>query len=150
MQIQQIESLFGSGRGCLHEVINLHLFPVAGAVIPKRIVDRIGLVSVVPGLIVVALAWTTKEPVHAAEVQGRPVSLNWSALPGATRRLWESFIEGVEAHERVHGDFIMEMARKIEAVSVGIEPACSSMQETPMPRSFFRFAASRLRLAKLA
>ena len=40
--------------------------------------------------------------------------------------------------------------RRATALSVGMAPACSSMQETPMPRSFLRFADSRLRLLKLA
>ena len=35
-----------------------------------------------------------------------------------------------------------------DALSVGSAPACSSMQEMPMPRSFLRRAASRLRLLK--
>ena len=54
-------------------------------------------------------------------------------LPAATHRLWESFIEGVEAHERVHGDFIREMVGKIEAVSVGLsaadDPECRKIRE---------------------
>ena len=36
------------------------------------------------------------------------------------------------------------------APSVGSAPACSSMQDMPMPRSFLRFADSRLRFLKLA
>jgi hypothetical protein len=36
------------------------------------------------------------------------------------------------------------------APSVGVPPACSSMQEMPMPRSFPRLAASRLRAFTLA
>ena len=54
-------------------------------------------------------------------------------LPAATRGLWESFIEGVEAHERVHGDFIREMVGKIEAVSVGLsvadDPECRKIRK---------------------
>lgn len=41
-------------------------------------------------------------------------------LPAAIRRNWETFIAGVAAHERVHGDFIKEMVREIEAQSVGL------------------------------
>jgi len=37
-----------------------------------------------------------------------------------------------------------------EAISVGIAPECSSMQETPMPRYFLRLAAGALALVKLS
>ena len=37
-----------------------------------------------------------------------------------------------------------------EASSIGSAPACSSMQEMPMPRSFLRLADWRLRLLKLS
>jgi predicted secreted Zn-dependent protease len=54
-------------------------------------------------------------------------------LPAATRPLWQTFIDGVEAHERVHGDFIKHMVREIEAVSVGLraenDPNCSKVRE---------------------
>ncbi|MFC6489501.1 DUF922 domain-containing Zn-dependent protease [Nitratireductor sp. GCM10026969] len=50
-------------------------------------------------------------------------------LPPATRRLWQTFIEGVEKHERVHGDIILDVVKKIEAVSVGLtvadDPDCT-------------------------
>lgn len=49
-------------------------------------------------------------------------------LPASTRKLWETFIEGVRAHERVHGEIITDIARKIEAVSIGLtmpdDPDC--------------------------
>jgi predicted secreted Zn-dependent protease len=35
------------------------------------------------------------------------------SLPVATRGLWDRFIEGIEAHERVHGEFILDMVKKI-------------------------------------
>lgn len=47
-------------------------------------------------------------------------------LPAATRKLWETFIEGVRAHERVHGEIITDITRKIEAVSIGL-----TMQDDP-------------------
>ncbi|WP_173931173.1 DUF922 domain-containing protein [Chelativorans sp. Marseille-P2723] len=53
-------------------------------------------------------------------------------LPAKTRRLWESFIAGVEAHERVHGQIIVDVVRKIQAVSVGLadrdDPDCSKVR----------------------
>lgn len=54
-------------------------------------------------------------------------------LPTATQRLWETFIAGVEAHERVHGEIIIDIVRKIEATSVGLsvpgDPDCSKVRE---------------------
>ena len=40
-------------------------------------------------------------------------------LPASTRKSWQKFIAGVEAHERVHGGFIKDMVKEIEAISVG-------------------------------
>ncbi|WEX07698.1 DUF922 domain-containing protein [Chelativorans sp. AA-79] len=54
-------------------------------------------------------------------------------LPPETGRLWEAFIAGVEKHERVHGEIILDMVRKIEAVSVGLttsdDPDCKKIRE---------------------
>lgn len=41
-------------------------------------------------------------------------------LPPGTARLWRTFIAGVEKHERVHGRFILDTVKKIEAASVGL------------------------------
>jgi predicted secreted Zn-dependent protease len=45
---------------------------------------------------------------------------------------WDTFITGVTAHEKVHGDFIKEMVREIEAVSVGMtvenDPNCKKIR----------------------
>lgn len=45
---------------------------------------------------------------------------------------WETFIAGVTAHEKVHGDFIKDMVREIEAVSVGMtvenDPSCQKIR----------------------
>lgn len=45
---------------------------------------------------------------------------------------WETFIAGVTAHEKVHGDFIKDMVREIEAVSVGMtvenDPNCQKIR----------------------
>ena len=46
---------------------------------------------------------------------------------------WKTFIAGVEAHERVHGDYIEELARQIEAVTVGLsvadDPGCRKIRK---------------------
>lgn len=53
-------------------------------------------------------------------------------LPASTRRSWQHFIAGVEAHERVHGQFIKDMVKEIEAMSVGFsvpdDPKCSKIR----------------------
>jgi len=53
-------------------------------------------------------------------------------LPAHTQRLWDVFIAGVEKHERVHGEIILEMTRQIEAMSVGIraedDPDCQKVR----------------------
>lgn len=53
-------------------------------------------------------------------------------LPASTRKSWQKFIAGVEAHERVHGGFIKDMVKEIEAVSVGFsvpdDPKCSKIR----------------------
>lgn len=53
-------------------------------------------------------------------------------LPPATARRWETFISGVEAHERVHGEMIVDMVREIEAATVGLtvedDPGCRKIR----------------------
>jgi predicted secreted Zn-dependent protease len=53
-------------------------------------------------------------------------------LPPATQRLWDAFIAGIETHERVHGETILDMVRKIEALSVGLtvadDPNCKKIR----------------------
>ncbi len=44
-------------------------------------------------------------------------------LPLATKASWESFIEGVETHERWHGETIKQMVKEIEAYSLGLTAA---------------------------
>lgn len=41
-------------------------------------------------------------------------------MPAATKRLWETFVAGVTAHEKVHGEMIVDLVKAIEAVSVGL------------------------------
>jgi predicted secreted Zn-dependent protease len=53
-------------------------------------------------------------------------------LPPLTQKLWDTFIAGIRAHEKVHGDIITDMVRKIEAASVGLsmpdDPKCSKVR----------------------
>lgn len=44
-------------------------------------------------------------------------------LPAATGERWQAFIEGIAAHEKVHGAMIVDLVREIEAVSVGLSAA---------------------------
>lgn len=54
-------------------------------------------------------------------------------LAPATRRLWQTFIAGIRVHERVHGEMIVEMVRKLEAASVGLtvadDPDCRKIRQ---------------------
>lgn len=53
-------------------------------------------------------------------------------MPATTRRLWESFIEGVTKHEKIHGEIIVDMVKKIGAISLGLsapnDPKCSKVR----------------------
>jgi len=53
-------------------------------------------------------------------------------LLASTRKSWQKFIAGVEAHERVHGGYIKDMVKEIEAMSVGFsvpdDPKCSKIR----------------------
>ncbi len=53
-------------------------------------------------------------------------------LAPAVQKSWEIFAAGLAAHERVHGAAIVEMVRKIEAISVGLtvagDPGCSKIR----------------------
>ncbi|MEI9421460.1 DUF922 domain-containing protein [Mesorhizobium sp. Cs1299R1N1] len=55
-----------------------------------------------------------------------------SPLPSAIQKNWEVFLAGVSAHERVHGATIVDMARRIEAETVGLtvpdDPKCSKIR----------------------
>ncbi|MGF9564056.1 DUF922 domain-containing protein [Neorhizobium sp. JUb45] len=56
-----------------------------------------------------------------------------SSLPADTKTRWTDFIEGVEKHERVHGQHILEMVEKIETFSIGLtaenDPKCTRVRE---------------------
>ncbi|KKX27647.1 DUF922 domain-containing protein [Rhizobiaceae bacterium LC148] len=55
-----------------------------------------------------------------------------ATLPATVKQDWETFITGVTAHEKVHGEFIIDMVRQIEAVSVGLradaDPDCKKIR----------------------
>ncbi|MHB2265605.1 DUF922 domain-containing Zn-dependent protease [Aliihoeflea sp. PC F10.4] len=54
-------------------------------------------------------------------------------LPPHLARNWETFIEGIRVHERVHGRDIIEMVEAIEAYSVGLraeaDPGCQKVRQ---------------------
>lgn len=53
-------------------------------------------------------------------------------LPPAIRANWQRFADGVRAHEKVHGDIIIDMVRAIEAETVGLraenDPGCRKIK----------------------
>src|SRR5690606_13977416 len=48
------------------------------------------------------------------------------------RRSWDRFAAGIEAHERVHGEMIVEMVEQIEAYATGLtvadDPECKKIR----------------------
>lgn len=54
-------------------------------------------------------------------------------LPAETAARWKTFIDGIAAHERVHGDFLKEMVGKIVAATEGLtvqgDPGCTKIRE---------------------
>lgn len=54
-------------------------------------------------------------------------------MPLATRKAWDAFIAGIAAHERIHGEIILDMVRKIEDLSVGFtvadDPSCRKIRQ---------------------
>lgn len=61
-----------------------------------------------------------------------------ASLTGDTKIRWTNFIEGVEKHERVHGQHIIEMVEKIQAFSLGLtaqdDPKCLKVREVLQAR----------------
>ena len=55
-----------------------------------------------------------------------------SKLSEPLKSRWDTFITGVTAHEKVHGDFIKEMVKEIETMSVGMtvdnDPKCQKIR----------------------
>ncbi|MGN6585311.1 MAG: DUF922 domain-containing Zn-dependent protease [Rhizobiaceae bacterium] len=60
-------------------------------------------------------------------------------LPPLTQKLWDTFIAGIRAHEKVHGDIITDMVRKIQAASLGL-----SMPDDPKCRKVHAELTKRL------
>ena len=56
-----------------------------------------------------------------------------SSLSADMQRNWDRFIEGIRAHENVHGEDIKDMVRAIEAYSVGLtapdDAACQKVRQ---------------------
>ena len=55
-----------------------------------------------------------------------------SKLSEPLKSRWDTFLSGVTAHEKVHGDFIKDMVKEIEAMSVGLtvdnDPDCRKIR----------------------
>lgn len=53
-------------------------------------------------------------------------------LPPELQKDWEVFISGLRAHEKIHGDIIVDMVKAIEAMSVGFsvpaDPDCRKIR----------------------
>jgi len=53
-------------------------------------------------------------------------------LPDRTKALWNTFIAGIVAHERVHGDIIKDTVKAIRAATEGLavqgDPGCSKIR----------------------
>ncbi|GHC65762.1 DUF922 domain-containing Zn-dependent protease [Limoniibacter endophyticus] len=58
--------------------------------------------------------------------------------PFLLRPSWERFMAGVEKHERVHGEHILDMVKAIESYSVGLraenDPKCQKIRQTLQQR----------------
>jgi predicted secreted Zn-dependent protease len=54
-------------------------------------------------------------------------------LPPAIQKRWEVFIDGVREHEKVHGEHIKEMVKRIEQTTIGVsvenDPKCRKIRE---------------------
>jgi predicted secreted Zn-dependent protease len=49
-----------------------------------------------------------------------------AVLPAGVKQNWAAFVAGIEAHERVHGQHLIEMTEAIIAATVGLEVAGDS------------------------
>jgi predicted secreted Zn-dependent protease len=58
-------------------------------------------------------------------------------LPPETSRLWKTFIDGIAAHEKVHGQYVREMVDQLIATTVGLtvpgDPGCRKIKEDIKP-----------------
>ncbi len=59
-------------------------------------------------------------------------------LDAENERLWRRFADGIEAHERVHGQQLVEMARAIEYATAGLsvadDPGCRKIRDQVLAR----------------
>ena len=73
------------------------------------------------------------------------------ALPAPVNEKWQRFIAGVEKHERVHGDQIVDMVRGIEAFSIGLraedDPSCKKVR-TKLQARLKEFSDERVRQSR--
>jgi predicted secreted Zn-dependent protease len=90
-----------------------------------------------------ALTWTRKYETRGNDcvlAVAKPKLIITYVLPKPENRLsghvnasWATFIEGVQAHEKVHGDIIVDMVRKIEAATLGLtvpaDPKCRKIRD---------------------
>src|SRR5690606_4422047 len=53
-------------------------------------------------------------------------------MPTATKRAWDSFVDGVIRHEKVHGEMIVDLVKAIEEVAIGLsapkDPDCNKVR----------------------
>jgi len=70
-------------------------------------------------------------------------------LSEASRPLWEKFSAGVRAHEKVHGEIIVELVEAIEAESIGLtvadDPKCQKIRKQLTKRLAVLSATQRAR-----
>lgn len=54
-------------------------------------------------------------------------------LPAALQKKWDVFINGVREHEKVHGEHIRQMVKRIEQTTIGVtvedDPKCRKIRE---------------------
>lgn len=72
-------------------------------------------------------------------------------LPLVVAQKWQRFVSGVETHERVHGDQIVDMVRGIEAFSRGLtaadDPKCQKVRQKLQAR-LKEFSDERVRQSR--
>jgi predicted secreted Zn-dependent protease len=88
------------------------------------------------------LTWTRKYELQnnaCVLVSAKPKLIVFYTLPkpsaplvGPLKNSWDAFLDGVRKHEKVHGETIVDMVRKIEAMSVGLsaqdDPDCRQIR----------------------
>ncbi|MDP3897143.1 MAG: DUF922 domain-containing protein [Mesorhizobium sp.] len=68
-------------------------------------------------------------------------------LPEPARAHWQRFIDGITAHEAVHGAYIIDMVKKIEAATTGLtvegDPGCKKIRDEVIVHVGSLFQAQR-------